>query len=244
MLSEPGRRQKIERRTLPRIPLAIPIRYATEDGQVGIGALIDVHEKGAGLLVPHVALDALHVWLQFLWFDDRIGLQGRVMFVRETPDGFHLGLELHLLHPDSVDFLTNLLIPLGLRKFRLDRRRAVSLLSALLPGKGRACDRRERRRYLPVLVEQGPLKVWAIVEERNEEGAALLLPHLLREGTPLKMTTLGGSVTNEASVIRSETLKLDPVRLCRVAVLYEKELARHAEPAKRDRTPLQPSEVR
>ncbi len=243
MLSAPGRHRKVERRKLPRIPLAIPVRYATEDGQVGIGALIDVHEKGAGLLVPHIALDALHVWLQFLWFDDRIGLQGRVVFVRETPDGFHLGLQLHLIHPDSVEFLTNLLIPLGLRKFRLDRKRAISFLSALLPGKDSWLFR-ERRRYLPVLVEQGPLKVWAITEERNDEGAVLLLPQLPQEGTPVRMTTLGGSVTNEAAVVRSETLKLVPVELFRVAVVYEKELVRPAERAKQDPTPLQHSEVR
>ncbi|MGH7428915.1 MAG: hypothetical protein ACREJ4_11265, partial [Candidatus Methylomirabilaceae bacterium] len=57
-----GRHRKTERRRLPRIPVAIPVRYATEEGDVGIGALIDVHHQGAGLLVPEVNPDAMHVW--------------------------------------------------------------------------------------------------------------------------------------------------------------------------------------
>lgn len=238
-MQQPGRdRRKAERRTLPRIPVAIPVRYATEDGQVGIGALIDVHQQGAGLLVPKAGLDAMHVWLQFLWFDDRIGLQGRVAFARETPDGYHLGLRLHMLHPDSVDFLTNLLIPLGLQKFRLDRRRAFTFLDALLMGRNRPWNWRERRRYLPVLIEQGSLKVWAITEDRHEQGAVLLLPQLPKDGVPLKMTALGGSVTNGARVARSETLKMEPVNLYRVVVLYETESARQ------EVTPRLPSRVR
>ena len=73
-----------DRRKLPRVPLAIPVRYATEEGHVGIGVLIDVHEKGAGLLVPKMTFDALQVWMQFLWFNDRIGLQGKVIFARDV----------------------------------------------------------------------------------------------------------------------------------------------------------------
>ncbi|MGH2406231.1 MAG: PilZ domain-containing protein, partial [bacterium] len=231
-MQEPGRRKserrKSERRRLPRIPVAIPVRYATEDGQVGIGALVDVHPQGAGLLVPKVGLNSMHVWLQFLWFDDRIGLQGRIAFMRETPDGFHLGLQLHMLHPDSVDFLTNLLIPLGLQKFRLDRRRAVTFLDALLMGRNRPWNWRERRRYLPILIEQGPLKVWAITEDRHEHGVVLLVPQLPQAGASLTMTTLGGSVASNARVVHSEALKFSPVDLYRVVVLYEGEAARTA----------------
>ncbi|MGQ0549734.1 MAG: PilZ domain-containing protein [Armatimonadota bacterium] len=233
-----GRRQKSERRRLPRIPVAIPVRYATEEGDVGVGALIDVHEQGAGLLVPEVAADAMHVWLQFLWFNDRIGLQGRIAFVRETPDGFHLGLQLHMLHPESVDFLTNLLIPLGLQKFRLDRRRAFTFLDSLLMGRNRPWNWRERRRYLPVLIEQGHLKVWAITEDRHEHGAVLLLPQLPKADDPLKMTTLGSAASNEARVAQSEILKFAPVDLYRVVVLYA------SEPAREQAVPLLHSEAR
>ena len=233
-----GRQKKTERRRLPRIPVAIPVRYATEEGDVGIGALIDVHEQGAGLLVPEVNPDSMHVWLQFLWFNDRIGLQGRIAFARETPDGFHLGLQLHMLHPESVEFLTNLLIPLGLQKFRLDRRRAFSFLDALLLGRNRPWSWRERRRYLPVLFEQGQAKVWAITEDRDEQGAVLVLPHMPRESESLKMTTLGGSVSTEARVVSFEILKLTPVDLYRVVVLFERE------PASQKASPLLSSQAR
>ncbi|MGH7428916.1 MAG: hypothetical protein ACREJ4_11270, partial [Candidatus Methylomirabilaceae bacterium] len=171
-------------------------------------------------------------------FDDRIGLQGRIAFARETPDGFHLGLRLHMLHPDSVDFLTNLLIPLGLQKFRLDRRRAFSFLDALLMGRNRPWNWRERRRYLPVLIEQGYVKVWAITEDRHEQGAVFLLPHMPREGEPLKMTTMGGSVSIEARVVSFEILKLTRVDLFRVVVLFERE------PASQEAAPLLPSQAR
>ncbi len=233
-----GRQKKTERRRLPRIPVAIPVRYATEEGDVGIGALIDVHQQGAGLLVPEVNPDAMHVWLQFLWFDDRIGLQGRIAFARETPDGFHLGLQLHMLHPASVDFLTNLLIPLGLQKFKMDRRRAFSFLDSLLMGRNRPWNWRERRRFLPVLVEQGPVKMWAITEDRHDQGAVLLLPDMPNESEQMKMTTLGGSVSTEARVVSFEILRLAPVDLYRVVVLFERE------PASQEAAPLLPSRAR
>jgi hypothetical protein len=234
MLEQPGRPKMVERRKLPRIPVAIPVRYATEDGQVGIGGLIDVHEQGAGLLVPKVALEAMHLWLQFLWFDDRIGLQGRVTFARETPEGFHLGLQLHMLHPDSVKFLTDLLIPLSLQKYRQDKRRGAAFLDALLPGRHRSAQ----KRYLPVLVAQDRFSVWAITEDRHDEGTVLLLPQLPQGGGALTLTTLGGSPADAGRVVRSEALKLAPVDLFRIWVMYV------PAPARQEMLPLQASQTR
>lgn len=217
----PTRRSAVERRRLPRIPLAIPIRYATEQGQVGIGVLIDVHEQGAGLLVPDLALDTFHVWLQFLWFDDRMGLQGRVAFIRETPDGFHVGLDLRHLHPKSAEFLTSLVIPYGLRKFKLDRRHTRALLHSLAPQSRDAWLQERRRRYLPVLVEQGALKTWAVTEDRSEQRAVLVTPQVLQQGALLTVTTWGRPGVRAAWVAQSEALKLSPVEMHRIVVRFE-----------------------
>ena len=117
-LWRPSRRRKgIERRKHPRIPLAVPVRYATDQGIVDIGVLIDVHERGAGLLVPRITPGAFHIWMQFLWFNDRMGAQGQIAYVRQTPDGFHVGVQLHPLPHESETFITGVLMPYGLRKF-------------------------------------------------------------------------------------------------------------------------------
>jgi hypothetical protein len=210
-----ARRQRVDRRKFPRIPLSVPVRYATETGDVGIGVLVDVTVEGAGLVVPHIQRDALHVWLQFLWFDDNVGLQGRVTHVRETSDGYHLGIHLQLVSRRSVEFISNLLIPYGLKKFRHDRRRVRTLAQALLaPAAGRA------RRVFPVLVAQGPILEWAITEYRDDTRAVLLTPRLPRENTPLVLTSWGRSGVYRATVLESEPLPCGAVTLYRVMVRY------------------------
>lgn len=215
---QPTRRAAVERRGRPRIPIAVPIRYATEQGHVGIGVLIDVHEQGAGLLVPELARDVLHVWLQFLWFDDSMGLQGRVAFVRETPDGAHVGLELYHYNPRSLAFLTDLIIPYGMRTFRLDRR-ARSLRHALAPP-GRSRPPGWRRRFLPMHVEQGTLRAWAVTEDRTAHGAVLLLPGAVGREEPVTLTTWGRPGALIARVVDTETLPVSPVEMHRVVLSF------------------------
>ncbi len=215
------RRTGIERRKLPRIPLAVPVRYATDQGHVGIGVLIDVHTKGAGLLVPTVAADAFHVWIQFLWFNDRMGIQGRIVFVRETPDGFHVGLELHPLPLETKQFLTSLLVPYGLRKFRHDRKHLPTFLASLFGKRSDSAMRQRRRRYLPVLIEQGPLRTWAVTEDRNELGMVLLLSHPLEENVPVRIATWGSLDPQDGSITRVEMLELPEATLYRIGVLFE-----------------------
>jgi hypothetical protein len=213
----PTRRAAVERRGRPRVPIAVPIRYATEQGHVGIGVLIDIHEHGAGLLVPDLAADVLHVWLQFLWFDDQMGLQGRVAFVRETPDGFHVGLELYHYNPRSLAFLTDLVIPFGMRMFRHNRRRTGSLRHALAPPGAAPLDR--RRRFLPMHVEQGTLRAWAITEDRTAHGAVLVLPVAPRPQEPVTLTTWGRPGAHVAHVVDAEALAL-PVAMHRIVVHF------------------------
>jgi hypothetical protein len=214
----PTRRAAVERRGRPRIPIAVPIRYATEQGHVGVGVLIDIHEQGAGLLVPDLTPDVLHVWVQFLWFDDEMGLQGRVAFVRDTPDGFHVGLELYHYNPRSLAFLTDLVIPYGMRKFRLERR-GGSLRHAPA-SRGREWRGGRRRRYLPMHVEQGTLRVWAITEDRAAHGAVLLLPGQVRRDEPVTLTTWGRPGAHIAHVVDAETLRVPPVEMQRVVVTF------------------------
>ncbi|MGQ0569510.1 MAG: PilZ domain-containing protein, partial [Armatimonadota bacterium] len=205
-LWRPTRRKGLERRKFPRIPLAVPVRYATDQANVGVGVLIDIHSQGAGLLVPHIAADAVHIWMQFLWFDDGMGTQGRVGFVRGTPDGFHIGVGLHPVDSESTDFVNDILIPYGLRKFKHDRKHPLELLDGLPMPRRDAKVFRQRWRYRPVLVEQGTLKVWAVAEDRNAVGAVLLLPHLLQAQACLNITPWGSFVARRATVIRSTTL--------------------------------------
>jgi hypothetical protein len=217
-----ARRRGIERRAHPRIPLAVPVRYATDQGHAGVGVVIDAHAQGVGLLVPAIVPDAFHIWIQFLWFNDRMGVQGRVAFVHETPDGFHVGVRLHPLPVESANFLTDFLIPYGLRKFTYDRRHPSTFLRLLFPQRYQARDQR-RRRYLPVMVEQGPMKIWAVTEDRTARGAVLLLPHPPRVGAPLRIKTWGSLDVRRGAAIASVPLELPPVTLYRVGVLFEGE---------------------
>jgi hypothetical protein len=200
----PARRHD-ERRGALRVPAAIPIRYATEEGQVGIGALVDITEKGAGLLLPRMTLDATRVWLQFLWFDDRIGTQGRVIHARETDDGVRLGLELQPLHPETRGLLTNFVIPYGAsgRERRRNGRRA-----------------RAQPPQLPVQVETDGICAWAIAEDVNDQGAVLLLPARFPEGARIRLAAWGNGAPREAKVVRWESLKKAPAGLFRVEVAY------------------------
>ncbi|MDR7481299.1 MAG: PilZ domain-containing protein [Armatimonadota bacterium] len=214
------RRQGVEQRMVPRIPLAVPVRYGTDRGHAGIGVLIDVTERGAGLLVHAITPDAGTLWIRFLWFDDQVGVQGRVVFIQPTPEGQHIGVRFRPLPGASRRFITDLLIPYGLRKFRHDRRHPFSLLQALAasprPGRVGQC----RRRYLPVLVEQGDYRAWAVTEDRTDEGALLLVPHPLQADAAVRLTTWGTFVTRYGMVDSTETLALPPVTLHRLVVRF------------------------
>jgi PilZ domain-containing protein len=216
-----ARGRQVERRRLPRIPLAIPVRYATESGDVGIGVMTDITLEGAGLIVPHINREAFHVWIQFLWFDDNMGLQGRVAFLRETPDGIHVGVHLQLVSARSQDFISNLLIPYGLKKFRADRGRLRSLGHALLAPSG-TLRRQLPQRALPVLIAQGSILEWAITEYRDEARAVMLTPRLPREDLPLILTSWGRSGVYRATVLEASPLAFGAVTLYRVMVRYSR----------------------
>jgi hypothetical protein len=216
-----ARGRRVERRKLPRIPLAVPVRYATESGDVGIGVMTDITLEGAGLIVPHINPEAFHVWIQFLWFDDNMGLQGRVAYVRETPDGVHVGVHLQLVSARSQDFISNLLIPYGLKKFRADRGRMRSLGHALVAPRGKL-SRSLPRRALPVLIAQGSILEWAITEYRDETRAVLLTPRLPREETPLILTCWGRAGVYRATVLEAAPLGFGSVSLYRVMVRYSR----------------------
>jgi hypothetical protein len=205
-------RRHAERRGTLRVPAALPIRYATEEGQVGIGTLLDITETGAGLLLPGLTLDATHLWIQFLWFDDRIGAHGRVIHARETDRGVRLGLELQPLHPETRALLTDFVIPYGAARHgdgaRTERGRRVDGT-----GQGLAWP-------VPVQVEKGGFCVWAIAESLDEHGAVLLLPASFAEGERVRLAAWGHPVPREAEVLRWEALRAAPPGLFRIAVRH------------------------
>ncbi len=216
-----ARHPEMDRRGVPRVPLAVPIRYATEEGHVGIGALVDISERGVGLLVPDIEFDVDRVWIQFLWFDDRVGLQGRVAYVHETPEGRHVGMRLEHLHPDSVTFLANLVIPYARSKLIHDRKSSWRLLNPRALWGTYRQGRQGQRRPLPAHVECGSIKVWAITEDTSERGAVLLLPQTLSVGAGLTITPWGEEDPRPCRVAKADALELHPIVVHRIVVLYE-----------------------
>jgi hypothetical protein len=215
--SQPGR----DRRSSVRVPVALPVRYSTEEGEVGVGVLVDITRQGAGLLVPRGAVDADRVWLQFLGFDDYTAVQGRITNAQAAEDATRLGLALDKLQPETSRLLTEFLIPFG--------HETLLHLGELAPG-GLARPvwwfrhrqrRTERPRHLPVLVEQGVLKIWAVTQAASEEGAVLLLPQALPSGEPVRISTWGSQDTRQCRIVKCEVLKRSPFPLSRVIVRYE-----------------------
>jgi len=216
-----ARRAEVDRRVVPRVPLAVPIRYATEEGHVGIGVLVDISERGVGLLVPEMEFDVERVWIQFLWFDDRVGLQGRVAYVHETADGRHVGMRLEHLHPDSVDFLSNLVIPYARSKLIHDRKSSWRLLSPRTLWGTYRQGRQSQRRTLPAHVECGSVKIWAITEDASDRGAVLLLPQTLPVGAGVTITPWGEQDARPCKVAKADALELHPIVVHRIVVLYD-----------------------
>jgi hypothetical protein len=210
-----------DRRSSYRVPVALPVRYSTEEGEVGVGVLVDVTRQGAGLLVPR-GLDADRVWLQFLGFDDYTAVQGRVVNAQPTDDATRLGLALDHLQPETGRLLTEFLIPFG--------HETLLHLSDLAPtGIARPFwwfrHRRrqaERPHHLPVLVEQGVLKIWAVTQAASDQGAVLLLPQGLPSGEPVRISTWGKQDARECRIVNCVVLKRSPFPLSRVVVRYER----------------------
>jgi hypothetical protein len=206
----------VDRRTLSRVPAAVPVRYATEEGQVGIGTLLDITEKGAGLLVPKTGIEADRVWIQFLWFEDRIGTQGRVVYAHETTSAVRLGLELQPLHPETLNLLTDFVIPYG---------KAVSagnhhgMMSSIVQRFARRPEARQSREaHLPIRVQRDTFSAWAIPEDVTEQGATLLLPGRVPEGAHVQISHCGNGRPCEYQVVRWEPLVAAPPGLSRIEV--------------------------
>ena len=209
--------KKVERRARCRVPVAVPVRYAGEEGDTGIGVLVDIHEEGAGLLVPQAPFEAKRVWMQFLWFDDRVGLDGEVVFQRETPNGLHVGLHLSRLNPATRDFLTSFVILFAQRKFVAEVSRPMDRLGA--PDWRRERRRSPRRRWhLPVRVEMDDREVWGVTQDVSDRGALVLFPRPLAVGSTFRLAAWTSRVAHAATVVHSETIELPPYTLYRVGL--------------------------
>jgi hypothetical protein len=205
-----------DRRGLPRVPAAVPIRYATEEGQVGIGTLVDITEKGAGLLVPKMGIEADRVWIQFLWFEDRIGTQGRIVHAEETTQGIRLGLELQPLHPETRSLLTNFVIPYG---EAVPANNGHGTKNSIAERFARRHEMRPPREpLLPVQVQRDTFAAWAIAEDMTDQGATLLLPESVPEGARVHISHHGNGRPCEYQVVRWQSLKDAPPGLFRIEV--------------------------
>ncbi|MBI3975236.1 MAG: glycosyltransferase, partial [Armatimonadetes bacterium] len=188
--------KKVERRGLYRVPVAIPVRYASDEGDVGVGVLVDIHEEGAGLIVPKAPLEAARVWIQFLWFDDRIGMEGEVAFQRETANGTHVGLNLRGIHPEIRDFLATFVILFAQRKFLQEVGRPLGAVEWRL-------DRRRSRRWrwhLPIRIQLDGKEIWGVTQDVSRRGALVLFPTPLPAGVPLRLAAWTSPVAHEATV--------------------------------------------
>ncbi len=206
--------RKVERRELYRVPVAIPVRYASDEGDVGVGVLVDVHEEGAGLIVPKAPLEATRVWIQFLWFDDRIGMEGQVAFQRETANGTHIGLNLRGIHPEIRDFLATFVILFAQRRFLQEVGRPIGAVDLRF-------NRRRTQRWrwhLPIRVQLDGREVWGVTQDVSERGALVLFPTPLPEGVPLRLAAWTSPVVHEATVVHSETIDLPPYVMYRMGL--------------------------
>jgi len=230
--------RKVERRGLYRVPVAVPVRYASEEGDTGIGVLADIHEEGAGLLVPQRPFEAHRAWIQFLWFDDRIGLDGDVVFQRETPNGLHVGLRLRGLHPETRDFLATFVILFAQRKFMLEAGRPMDVWGA----GGWQPERRRMPRsrwHLPVRIELDGRELWGVTQNVSDRGALVLFPRPLPEGLAFRLSAWTSPIAHDATVVHSETIDLPPYTLYRVGLsIRPAPLAAAASPARRLRRAL------
>jgi cellulose synthase (UDP-forming) len=206
--------KKVERRVLYRVPVAIPVRYASDEGDVGVGVLVDVHEEGAGLVVPKAPLEAARVWIQFLWFDDRIGMEGQVAFQRETTNGTHVGLNLRGIHPEIRDFLATFVILFAQRKFLQEVGRPIGGVDLRL-------DRRRTPRWrwhLPIRVQLDGKEIWGVTQDVGERGALVLFPMPLPEGVPLRLAAWTSPVVHEATVVHTQRIDLPPYVMYRMGL--------------------------
>lgn len=190
------RHGRADRRGRRRIAAPVPIRYATEEGQVGVGALVDITEQGAGVLIPKGPFDALRVWMQLLWFGDYTGLQGRVIHATEVEEGLRVGLELDPLPPATRDLLTSFVVPYGGRRRARDPRRPAAAKT-------------------PLRVEHEGRTVWAIFEDRRPDGAVVLLPQSLPDGALVQVAPWGMDPPRAARVERTVEVGRPPVLLFR-----------------------------
>jgi hypothetical protein len=205
-----------DRRSLPRVPVAVPIRYATEEGQVGIGTLVDISEDGAGLLVPKEGIATDQIWIQFLWLEDRVGTQGRIVHAAETAHGMRLGLELQPLHPETRNLLTGFVIPYG---EAVPGRTGHRPMDAIAGRFGRRHEIRPYREpHLPVRVQRETFSAWAIPEDMTDQGATLLLPGHVPEGARVQISHCGNGRPCEYQVVRWKSLVAAPPGLSRIEV--------------------------
>ncbi len=209
--------RKVERRSLYRVPVAVPVRYASEEGDNGIGVLVDVHEEGAGLLVPQAPFEAHRAWVQFLWFDDSVGMDGDVVHQRETSNGLHLGLRLRGLPAETRDFLATFVILFAQRKFMQE-------VDGPMDALGASASRRDRRRtprwrwHLPVRVDLEGQEVWGVTQNVSDHGALVLFPRPLPPGLTFRLAAWMSPVAHEATVAHTETIDLPPYRLYRAGL--------------------------
>jgi hypothetical protein len=199
----------------------MPVRYSTEEGEVGVGVLVDLTEHGAGLLVPAGSVDADRVWLQFLGFDDSIAVQARIVYAHPTQGAVRLGLALEPLLPATKRLLSEFVIPLGRETLvhlgGVEPRRIWHQLRRFEHG----CNQSERRYHLPVLVEQGAAKIWAVTQAADDGSAVLMLPQNLPTNAPVRISTWGSLNPRQGRIATSVVLTRSPFHITRVVVRYD-----------------------
>jgi hypothetical protein len=209
-----GRAAQAERRRLPRLPAPIPVRYATDDGSVGVGVLVDVSERGVGLLLPPVALLGPRLWIQLLWFDDRVGLQGDVVHAAPVAEGVRVGMRLDAVPPQTAAILQMLVLPFA-RRWEPARGPWRALWRRLRRG-----PRGPGRPALPVRVTGGGGEVWAVTELLDDRHAVVLHPQALPERAVVSVTPWGRATAREGRVRASTPLAVPPYVLHRTAITW------------------------
>lgn len=195
-------------RQTPRAHAGLPVRWKT-GGQTGVGALIDVSERGAALLVPHGVRLAGSVSVELEWPGLNLEAEGEVRRRTAVEQGTLLGVEWPEAQGEQAVRVARLAAQLTARHYLLTFDRPWDRLGLLELRRGHRRRAPRRSVHVPVRVEAPSIDCWAVTEDVSIGGALLLSPQPFDVGATIQLRPWNGREV-AAEVVRCEELRRAP----------------------------------